>query len=69
MTDLATTVQQRRKELHLTQEDLADLSGCSSRFVRSVEAGKTSIRLDKLVAILAALGLELTAERRGTDDD
>jgi HTH-type transcriptional regulator / antitoxin HipB len=69
LTDLASTVQQRRKELRLTQEDLADLSGCSSRFVRSVEAGKTSIRLDKLDAILAALGLELTAQRRRTDGE
>ena len=63
-TQLAGQVRQRRKSLGLTQDSLADLAGCSARFVRLVEAGKTTVRLDKVNDVLEALGLELTATRR-----
>jgi y4mF family transcriptional regulator len=56
---LATAVVERRKVLGLRQEDLADLAGVSLRFVQLVEAGKPSVRLDKVEAVLAALGLRL----------
>jgi y4mF family transcriptional regulator len=56
---LGARLRERRRELALTQEALAALAGCSSRFVRAVEDGKTSVRLDKLVAVLEAVGLEL----------
>lgn len=52
-------VRSRRRALRLTQQDLADLSGVSVRFIRDVEHGKQSIQLDSLVAVLEALGLEL----------
>ena len=55
----AEKVAARRKALGLRQEDLADLAGVSHRFVQSVEAGKPSVRLDKLEAVLHALGLRL----------
>ncbi|MFV8381890.1 type II toxin-antitoxin system Y4mF family antitoxin [Corynebacterium hindlerae] len=53
------TIRTRRKELDLTQEDLADLAQVSERLVRSIEAGKETVRVDKLRAVLAVLGLEL----------
>ena len=56
---LGATVEQRRKELGLTQPALAALAGCSERFVREVEAGKTTVRADKLLALFEALGLDL----------
>lgn len=59
---LAHVVKQRRTSLGLRQEDVADLAGVSLRFVQSVEAGKTTLRLDKLTAVLDVLGLKLTAE-------
>ena len=43
---------------------VAELAGCSTRFVHTVEAGKDTLRLDKLIELLAALGLGL-ALRRG----
>lgn len=61
---LADDVRLRRKELGLTQVDAADLAGVSERFVRLVEAGKDSVRLDKLEALLGVLGLELRATLR-----
>ena len=50
--------------LGLRQDELAELAGCSTRFVHTVEAGKDTLRLDKLIELLAALGLGL-ALRRG----
>jgi len=58
---LGRQVRDRRKSLRLTQDDVADLAGCSTRFVRALESGKQTIRLDKLVAVLESLGLELRA--------
>lgn len=57
----------RRKALRLTQDELAELSGCSPRFVRALEAGKRTVRLDKLAAVLDALGLELATRLRVPD--
>ena len=56
---LAGTVRDRRKTLGLRQAELADLAGCSHRFVHTVENGKTSLRLDKLLDVLKVLGLDL----------
>ena len=57
--ELASAVVERRKLLGLRQEDLADLAEVSLRFVQLVEAGKPSVRLDKVEAVLHALGLRL----------
>ena len=63
---LAADVRERRIALRLGQQELADLAGTSVRFVRSLEHGKSTARLDKVLAVLEALGLELRAEVRGT---
>lgn len=62
--DLGTTVRERRKNLRLTQQQLADLSGTSERFVRALEHGKPTVQLNHVVAVLDALGLELRTEVR-----
>lgn len=56
---LSREIRERRKSLGLTQDDLADLARCSPRFVRDLEAGKPGVRLDKVLDVLDALGLEL----------
>ncbi len=56
---LAQMVRQRRAELGLSQTDLSDLAGASRRFVHALEHGKPSVRLDKLLDVLEALGLDL----------
>lgn len=53
----------RREELGLRQEELAELADCSVRFVHTIEAGKTTLRLDKLLDVLTVLGLRLEVER------
>lgn len=62
-SSLAAAVRARRQRLGLRQEELAELAGCSTRFVHTVEAGKPSLRLDKLLALLAVLGLGLELRR------
>jgi HTH-type transcriptional regulator / antitoxin HipB len=64
LISLGQQVRERRRSLRLTQDSLADLAGCSTRFVRALEAGKPTVRLDKLLAVLDALGLELSAQPR-----
>jgi HTH-type transcriptional regulator/antitoxin HipB len=62
----ASVVRTRRKELSLRQGDLADLAGVSERFVSMLEGGKDSVQLDKLLAVLSALGLHLEVHRGAT---
>lgn len=64
MTDLGADIRARRRALHLNQRELADLSGTSERFIRDLEHGKDSVRLDKVAAVLTVLGLELRAQAR-----
>ena len=59
---LARDVQARRRSLGLTQASLADLAGVSTRFVHDVEAGKQTVQLDKVLAVLGALGLHLSVQ-------
>jgi y4mF family transcriptional regulator len=61
--DLASAVRVRRKQLALRQEDLADLAGVSLRFVQALEAGKPSVQLDHVRAVLDTLGLRLVVEQ------
>jgi y4mF family transcriptional regulator len=65
---LAGTVRDRRKALRLRQAELADLAGGSERFVHSVEDGKTSVRLDRILDDLGVLGLELVVAMRGGEE-
>ncbi len=68
MTDHAITlthqVRERRRALGLTQEQVADLAGCSPRFIRELEGGKTTVRLDKVLDVAEVLGLEFTLAPR-----
>jgi y4mF family transcriptional regulator len=64
----AASVRDRRKQLGLRQDELADLAGVSERFVYALESGKKSVQLDKLLAVLSALGLHLEL-RRGADSE
>ena len=42
----------------MSQEELALLSETSLNFICQLEAGKTTVRLNKLLEVLYALGLE-----------
>jgi len=61
--EFATAVRLRRRDLGLRQDELADLAGVSERFVYALENGKRSVQLDKVLAVLRALGLHLELRR------
>lgn len=62
-------VRRRRKLLGVTQQALARMAGCGLVFVYNIEHGKPSLRLDKLLDVLSALGLELVVASRSGDAD
>lgn len=46
---------------NLTQVDLAEKSGVGLRFVRELEQGKQTLRIDKINHVLALFGHEVGA--------
>ena len=52
-------VRQKRKEYKLTQRDLADRAGVGIRFIRELEAGKPTLRIDKVNVVLDLFGHQL----------
>ena len=58
-TQISEAIQSRRKSLGLTQLELADLAEVSERLIRDLETGRVTIKTDKLLSILEALGLEI----------
>ena len=63
-TKLSFVVKALRKEYGLTQEDLAMKSGVGLCFVRNLEQGKTSLRMDKVNQLLDLFHYELIATRK-----
>ncbi len=61
---LSEFVKNKRKELKLTQVDLMEKSGVGLRFVRELEQGKTTLRLDKVNQVLALFGCEVGVIRK-----
>jgi y4mF family transcriptional regulator len=48
-----------RKRYGLTQIDLSEKAGVGLRFVRELEQGKQSLRMDKVNQVLSLFGAEL----------
>ncbi|MFY9364332.1 MAG: helix-turn-helix transcriptional regulator [Bacteroidales bacterium] len=59
MNSIIDFVKHKRKELNLTQVDLAKHAGVGLRFVRDLEQGKKTLRLDKVNDVLALFGKEV----------
>lgn len=57
---LGEQIRTARKAQGLTQEQLAASAGAGTRFIRELERGKPTIQLEKALAVLKMLGLELT---------
>ncbi|MCR4708669.1 MAG: helix-turn-helix transcriptional regulator [Clostridiales bacterium] len=51
-------IKKKRKDAGLTQEEFALRSGLGLRFVRELEQGKETVRLDKVNQALAMFGME-----------
>lgn len=70
-TRLIRFVKERRKLLGLTQEQLAEKAGVGLRFIRDLEQGKETLRLDKVNQVLQLFGHEMIpgAVERGENDE
>lgn len=62
---IGAAIRDARKAAGLKQSELALVAGVSTRTVYAIEHAKTTVRLDALVAVLSALGLELVTVGRG----
>jgi y4mF family transcriptional regulator len=58
-TVLANYVKEIRKKFNLTQIDLAEKSGVGLRFIRDLEQGKQTLRMDKINQVLNLFGKEV----------
>lgn len=56
---IAEFIKTMRKQYNLTQIDLSEKSGVGLRFVRDLEQGKETLRLDKLNQVLNLFGYEV----------
>ena len=56
---LSQLVKQKRKNLKLTQPELAEKAGIGLRLLREIEQGKKSMRMYKVNLVLALFGFEL----------
>ncbi|WP_041864841.1 helix-turn-helix transcriptional regulator [Sphingomonas sp. MM-1] len=56
---LGAAVRTARKAAGLRQDELAGVAGVGTRFIVELEAGKPTLQLGKVLAVLAALGLTL----------
>lgn len=67
MNNLSTTVKMLRKQYNLTQEELSLKSGVGLRFVRDLEQGKETLRLDKVNQLLEFFNYELVATQKSNN--
>ena len=51
-------VKEMRRKHNMTQVDLSEMSGVGLRFVRELEQGKPTVRLDKVNQVLALFGTQ-----------
>lgn len=67
---VADFVKTMRKRHGLTQVDLAEKSGVGLRFVRELEQGKQTLRMDKVNQVLLLFGHEVgaVAVKHGEDE-
>ena len=64
MNTIAEFIKQKRKELGLTQEEFAMRSGLGLRFVRELEQGKQTVRMDKVNQALSLFDMKAVPGRK-----
>lgn len=64
MSIIGDYIKEERKKAGLTQEEFALRSGLGLRFVRELEQGKETVRLDKVNQALAMFGCEAVPGRK-----
>lgn len=57
--ELSSFIKTKRRQTSLTQLELAEKAGVGLRFIREIEQGKTTLRLDKVNQVLRLFGQEM----------
>lgn len=65
---LGTAVRTRRKQLMITQKELAMTCGTGLRFIVDLEKGKTTCQIGKTLQVLQALGLVIKTELLSSEE-
>ena len=67
MNKIAEFIKTNRKMAGLTQEEFALRSGLGLRFVRELEQGKETARMDKVNQALSMFGMEAVPGKMGDE--
>ena len=62
LSEFAEILRNRRKELNLTQEELAEKVGKKRAYISRIEKGETDMQLSSFISISQALGIKLKTE-------
>jgi HTH-type transcriptional regulator / antitoxin HipB len=65
---LGTAIRMRRKQLKITQKELAMTCGTGLRFIVDLEKGKPTCQIGKTLQVLNALGLAIETTILGSDE-
>ena len=65
---LGTAIRMRRKQLKITQKELAMTCGTGLRFIVDLEKGKPTCQIGKTLQVLQALGLAIETTILGSDE-
>ena len=66
--DIGRVVRKARKDLIITQKDLALTSGTGLRFISDLEKGKVTCQIGKILTVLQTLGIHIelsSSHKRG----
>ena len=64
---IAQFIRRERKAAGMTQKEFAAHSGLGLRFIRELEAGKETVRMDKVNQALAVFGMEAVPGKKKAD--
>ncbi len=64
MNKIAVFIKENRKAAGLTQEEFAIRSGLGLRFIRELEQGKETVRMDKVNVALSMFDMEAVPGRK-----
>ena len=67
MSPISKFIKEKRKEQGLTQKELAEKAGVGLRFIRDLEQGKRTLRMDKVNEVFRLFGHQLGPVRSPTD--
>ena len=67
--ELRLFIKARRKSLKLTQKEIALKAGVGVRFIREMERGKKTLRMDKVNQVLDLFGFELGPVKNTRDEE